>query len=51
MGRVLHETSGGEKGKRRDRNINEEEADGAKGNRNHSRTGRETNEESKKEKA
>jgi hypothetical protein len=47
-GKVLHETSGREKGKRKGRNKNEEEADSARRNRNHSRRGRETNEETGK---
>ncbi|KAJ3619387.1 hypothetical protein MTP99_005072 [Tenebrio molitor] len=50
MGRVLHETAGREKSKRKGKNRDEEEADGAKENRNHSRRGGETNRETKKEK-
>jgi hypothetical protein len=45
MGKVFHETSGRENGKRKGRNRNEEEADGARGNRNHSRRGKETEKE------
>jgi hypothetical protein len=50
MGGVLHETAGREKGRRKGRNRKEEEADGAKGHRNHSRRSRGTNKETKKEK-
>jgi hypothetical protein len=50
LGRVLHETAGREKGRRKRRNRNEEEADGAIGSRNHSRRGRETNKETEKDK-
>jgi hypothetical protein len=50
MGKVLHETAGREKGRRRDRNTNEGEADGAGGNRNHSGRGGKTDKEAKKEK-
>jgi hypothetical protein len=42
MGRVLRETAGRKNGRRKGRNTNEGEADGAGGNRNHSRRGRET---------
>jgi hypothetical protein len=45
MRRVLHETSGREKGKRK---TTLEETDDARGNRNHSRRGRETNKKTEK---
>jgi hypothetical protein len=48
--RVLYETSGREKGKRKSRNRNEEKADDARGNRNHSRRGKEINKENEKKK-
>jgi hypothetical protein len=50
IGRVLLETSVREKGKSKARNGNEEEADSAGRNGNHSRRGRETNKETAKEK-
>jgi hypothetical protein len=50
MGRVLHETAGREKGRRRGGNTNEGEADGARGNRNHSGRGGKTDKDLEKEK-
>jgi hypothetical protein len=50
IARVLLETSGREKGKRKARNGNEEEADSTGRNGNNSRRGRETNKETEKEK-
>jgi hypothetical protein len=50
MGGIRHETAGREKGRGKGRNRKEEEADGAKGHRNHSRRSRGTNKETKKEK-
>jgi hypothetical protein len=47
-GRVLHETAGREKGRRRGGNTNEGEADGAGGNGNHSRRGGKTDKELEK---
>jgi hypothetical protein len=48
MARVLNETGGREKGRRRGRNTIEREADDAKGNRNHSGRGEKTDEEAEK---
>jgi hypothetical protein len=48
MGRVLHETAGREKGRRRGGNTNEREADGAGGNRNHIGRGGKTDRELEK---
>jgi hypothetical protein len=50
MGRVLHETAGREKERRRGGNTNEREADGAGGNRNHSGRGGKTDKELEKKK-
>jgi hypothetical protein len=47
---TMQETAGREKGRRRGRNTNKEEANGAGGNRNHSGRGGKTDKESKKEK-